>query len=67
MNTHKIVARDGGFRIEATTATGKHWVLTRLYPTEAAALVRLRALHAMADAELPEFRSKAHHARDAHV
>jgi hypothetical protein len=67
MKTHKIVPRDGAYRIEATTATGKQWVLTRIYPTEAAAQVRLRALEAMAEAALPKYRPMARHSPDAHV
>ncbi len=54
MKTHRIVSRDGTYRIETTSPTGKHWLLGRVYPTEAAATSRLRALHAMADADMPE-------------
>jgi hypothetical protein len=67
MKTHKIVPRDGVYRIEATTATGKHWVLGRTYPTETAALVRLRALQAMADADVPKYRPKMRELRDIHA
>jgi hypothetical protein len=52
MKTHQIVTHAGAFRIEATTATGKHWLLSRVYPTETAARTRLRALQAMAEADV---------------
>ena len=51
MKTHQIISQAGGFRIQATSPTGKHWLLSRVYPTEAEALTRLRALHAMAEAD----------------
>jgi hypothetical protein len=51
MKTHQIVSHAGAYRIEATTTTGKHWLLARVYPTEAAAKPRLRALQAMAEAD----------------
>ena len=50
MQTHKIVRRADAYRIEATAATGARWLLARVYPTEQAATVRLRALQAMAAA-----------------
>jgi hypothetical protein len=54
MTTHKVIVRLGAYRIEATSATGKRWLLVKVYPTEEAAMVRLRALQAMARADMPE-------------
>jgi hypothetical protein len=51
MKTHQIVAHAGAFRIQATSPTGKHWLLSRVYPTEAEAQTRLGALDAMAEAD----------------
>lgn len=51
MKTHQIISFDGAFRIQATTETGKRWLLSRIYPSEAAARTRLRALQAMAEAD----------------
>ena len=51
MATHAIVLRGGTYRIETTSATGKRWLLAKAYPTEEAAIARLRALHAMAEAD----------------
>ncbi len=51
MATHAIVLHRETYRIETTSATGKRWLLKRAYPSEEAALVRLWALHAMAEAE----------------
>lgn len=68
MKTHQIVPQAGVFRIEATTTTGKRWLLTRVYPTEAAAMTRLRALQAMEEADrqmkLPHARR---HGKEQHV
>jgi hypothetical protein len=65
MKTHQIIAEAGEFRIQATTATGKRWLLSRVYPTEAAARTRLRALQAMEEADqqmkaLNAFRRRPH-------
>jgi hypothetical protein len=54
MTTHKIVRRGSLYRIEATTPTGKQWLLSRTYSTEEAAGVRLSRLQAMAAAGTPE-------------
>jgi hypothetical protein len=54
MKTHRIVLHGGAYRIEATILTGRRWLLKTHYPTEEAATVRLRALHAMADADMPD-------------
>lgn len=51
MKTHQIISFEGAFRIQATTETGKRWLLSRIYPSEAAARTRLRALQAMAEAD----------------
>jgi len=51
MKTHKIVPRAGAYRIETTSATGKRWLLAKVYPTEEAAMKRLGALQAMAEAD----------------
>jgi hypothetical protein len=54
MTAHKIVMRAGAYRIEATTPTGKSWLLSRVYDTEEAARLRLDRLNAMAAAIMPE-------------
>lgn len=67
MKTHQIVPVAGAYRIEATSPTGKRWFLKRVYPTEAAAMARLQALHAMAAADMPEYRPPERQSRDAHA
>ena len=60
MVTHRIITRDGAYRIEANAPNGKTWLLSRRYPTEKTALVRLNAMRAMVAAELPRFDAEAH-------
>jgi len=59
MTTHAIVLRGGTYRIETTSASGKRWLLAKVYPTEEAATARLRALHAMAEADQQMKRANA--------
>ena len=56
MNTHRVVPQAGVYRIETVTGTGRHWLLRKVYFTEEAAMTRVRALLAMAEADLPERR-----------
>lgn len=69
MKTHQIVPDAEAFRIEATTATGKRWLLSRLYPTEAAAQARLRALQAMeqADQQMKALNARCGRPQDTHA
>jgi hypothetical protein len=51
MTTYAITPRSGTYRIEVVAPTGRRWFLSETYPTEEAALARLRALQAMAAAD----------------
>jgi hypothetical protein len=51
MTTYAITPRAGIYWIEAIAPTGRRWFLSKTYPTEDAALARLRALQAMAAAD----------------
>jgi hypothetical protein len=51
MKRYAITPRSGTYRIEVIAPTGQRWALSKSNPTEEAALVRLRALQAMAAAD----------------
>jgi hypothetical protein len=69
MKTHQIIPHAGAFRIQATSPTGKHWLLSRVYPTEAAATARLQALQAMeeADHQMKTLNTARHRPHDTHA
>jgi hypothetical protein len=60
MTRYAITPRAGIYRIEVIAPTGRRWVLSKTYPSEDAALVRLRALQAMAaaDEQMKELRER---------
>ena len=64
MVTHRIVQRDGAYRIETIAPGGRHWLLRAVYATKKAASVRLVRLKAMAQADMPERGTPEHQPQD---
>jgi hypothetical protein len=68
MKNHRIVHRDGAYRIEVTTGFGGRQLLAETYPTRKAVVAHLRALRALRaidKALLLERQAPKHQVQDA--